>query len=541
MAEREPATSPSRETDPLRAPTGGAAAVEGVVDGGGAGAIRFLLNGQPVEIRDLPPMTTLLNWLRYERRLTGTKEGCAEGDCGACTVALRVAGPEGVTVRPVCACIQTLGMLHGREVVTVEGLAAPDGRLHPVQAALAEGHGSQCGFCTPGFVMSLWCLYGEGRPSAARAKEALAGNLCRCTGYGPILAAAGAAHDRASPDGEASGREVADRLRGLGAEGPLAYAAGGRRFWSPVTVDELAALVEAHPEATILSGATDVGLWVTKRAFDPAEVIWTGRVAGLHGLSEAEGADGARSLWIGAAATYAEVQLRLAALWPGIGRMLTRLGGAQVRAAGTIGGNIANGSPIGDMPPALIALGAVLVLRRGAERREMPLENFFLEYGRQDRRPGEFVEGVRVPLPGLAAGRGGAALPAATGNAVAGSSGGRLRCYKVSKRFEQDISAVLGCFDVAVEDGRVTAARLAYGGMAGVPKRAAAAEAALVGQPWTRATVEAAMEAMREDFSPLTDMRASADYRMRVAGNLLLRYFIETTEPGVATDVLAVA
>ena len=580
------ATSPSRETDPLHAPTGAAAAAEGLRAGGeGAGAIRFLLNGAPAEIRGLPPMTTLLNWLRYERRLTGTKEGCAEGDCGACTVALRVAGAGGVTTRPVCACITTLGQCHGREVVTVEGIAAPDGRLHPVQAAMAEGHGSQCGFCTPGFVMSLWCLYGEGRPGAERVTEALAGNLCRCTGYGPILAAAEAAHERPAPDWAASA-EAADRLRALGAEGALGYEAGGRRFWSPVTVDELAGLVEAHPQATILGGATDVGLWVTKRAFDPAEVIWTGRVAGLHEIREEDGA-----LWIGAAATYAEAEARIAALWPGFGRMLTRLGGAQVRAAGTVGGNIANGSPIGDTPPALIALGTMLVLRKGAERREMPLEDFFLEYGQQDRRPGEFVEGVRVPLPadfewreegsdrpggrvagdgrrlpskgstpgeravespkrppgggralpGLAAGReSGAGAPAESGNA-AGSAGGRLRCYKVSKRFDQDISAVLGCFDVAVEGGRVVSARLAYGGMAGVPKRAAAAEAALAGQAWTREVVEAAMVAMDEDFAPLTDMRASAEYRMRIAKNLLLRYFIETTEPGVATDVLEVA
>ena len=485
----------------------------GALAGAGDHTIRFLLNGAPVEIAGTPAMTTLLSWLRYERRLTGTKEGCAEGDCGACTVALRELTLDGLATRPVCACILTLGQCHGREVVTVEGVAAPDGRLHPVQAALAEGHGSQCGFCTPGFVMSLWCMYRtEGRPDEPRANGLLAGNLCRCTGYGPINAAARAAYDRPAPDWEATDAETAGRLRALGADGALEFQAAGRRFWSPVTLDGLAALVEAHPRATILAGATDVGLWVTKRAFDPAEVIWTGRVPELHELR-----DEGDALWIGAAATYAEAEARIAAIWPGIGRMLRRLGGAQVRAAGTVGGNIANASPVGDMPPALIAAGAVLVLRRGAARREMPLEEFFLDYGRQDRRPGEFVEGVRVPLPG---------------------DRRRLRCYKVSKRFDQDISAVLGCFDVEVEGGRVTAARLAYGGMAGVPKRAAAAEAALTGQPWTRATIDAAMAAMERDFAPLTDWRASAAYRMRVAQHLLLRYFVETTEPGTATDVL---
>ena len=516
-------------------------------DGGGersAQPIRLLLNGRPVEIAGVPPMTTLLNWLRYDRRLTGTKEGCAEGDCGACTVALRIPGAEGVATRPVCACIMTLGQLHGREVVTVEGIAAPDGRLHPVQSAMAEGHASQCGFCTPGFVMSLWCLYGEGRPSEARAKEALAGTLCRCTGYGPILAAAEAAHDRPAPDWSATPEEIAARLRALGAEGPLAYEADGRRFWSPVTVDGLAALVEAHPQATVLSGATDVGLWITKRAFDPSEVIWTGRVAELHEIREENGA-----LWIGAAASYSRAEARLAATWPGMGRLIRRIGGAQVRAAGTIGGNIANGSPIGDMPPALIAAGAVLVLRRGGERRELPLEDFFLEYGKQDRRPGEFVEAVRVPFPATKMADTSRSLPHERGGGRAASGvdegiatdAGRLRCYKVAKRFDQDISAVLGCFDVAVEAGGVVSARLAYGGMAGVPKRAAAAEAALLGQPWTRATVEAAMAALERDFSPLTDWRASAGYRMQVARNLLMRYFLETSAAGVATDLMEIA
>jgi xanthine dehydrogenase small subunit len=472
-------------------------------------AVRFVLNGAPVELADAPPTTTLLNWLRYERGLTGTKEGCAEGDCGACTVALRELDGDRLVTRPVCACIQLLPMLHGKEVVTVERLKAPDGRLHPVQAALAEGHGSQCGFCTPGFVMSLWVAYRtEPKPGRARINDLLAGNLCRCTGYGPIVEAAEAAYDRPRPDwDDADEAAAAARLAALGA-GALDYRADGRRFLAPETVDELAAQAEAHPEATILSGATDVGLWVTKRAFDPEVIIHTGRVRELAGMRE----EGGR-LWIGAAVTYREARPRLAALYPDIGELMRRLGGAQVRAAGTIGGNIANGSPIGDSPPALIAAGATLVLRRGMGRRELPLEAYFLDYGRQDRRPGEFVEGVWLPIPG---------------------DGTRLRCYKVSKRFDQDITAVLGCFDVAVADGVVTAARLAYGGMAGIPKRAAHAEAALTGRPWSEATVRAAMAALARDFTPITDMRASAAYRMKAAQNLLLRYFLERTAPATA-------
>jgi xanthine dehydrogenase small subunit len=472
-------------------------------------AIRLILNGEALAVRDLPPTTTVLDWLRTRRGLTGTKEGCNEGDCGACTVAIRWLESGRLVTRPLNACIQLLPMMHGREIVTVEHLAAPDGRLHPVQRAMAELHGSQCGFCTPGIVMSLWAaLRTEERPDQARACDILAGNLCRCTGYGPILAAAGAMHDAPPADWERDDSAAADALRRLGAVGPLVYEAEGRRFLAPTELDHLADLIAEHPDATILGGATDVGLWVTKSLFDPETIIHTGRVAELAAVRESRD-----DLWIGAAATYTRAAPAIAALYPEIGDLIRRIGSEQVRGAGTVGGNIANGSPIGDMPPALIAAGAMLVLRHGRARREMPLERFFLDYGKQDRAPGEFVEAIRLPRPDVP---------------------GRLACHKVSKRFDQDITAVLGCFDIAVEAGTVTAARLAYGGMAGIPKRAARAEAALLGRPFTRAAIEAAAEALAEDFTPLTDMRASADYRLKVAGNLLRRHFIERTTPGAA-------
>jgi xanthine dehydrogenase small subunit len=430
-------------------------------------------------------------------------------------VAVRELDDAGELVtKPLNACILLLPMLHGKEVITVERLASPEGALHPVQAALSECHGSQCGFCTPGFVMSMWTAYRtEAKPDLARTNDLLAGNLCRCTGYGPIIQATAAAYERPRAEwDDADAGAAAGRLRALASEETLEYTTGGRRFWAPVRLDAFAGLAETYPEATILSGATDVGLWVTKHAFDPVEVIFTGRVAEMREMRETDG-----QLWIGAGVTYRAARTRIAALYADIGELMRRIGATQVRAAGTIGGNIANGSPIGDMPPALIAAGAVLVLRKGAERREMALEDYFLEYGKLDRHPGEFVEGVRLPLP---------------------QDGARLRCYKLTKRFDQDITAVLGCFDVAVADGVVTATRLAYGGMAGVPKRAGHSEAALVGQPWTEATMCKAMAALEQDFTPLTDMRASAAYRMQGAKNLLMKYFIETTEPGTATRLV---
>jgi xanthine dehydrogenase small subunit len=471
-------------------------------------ALRFVLNGEPVELRGVRPTVTLLDWLRG-RGLTGTKEGCAEGDCGACTVALRWAEDGRLVARPVCACITLLPMVHGREVVTVEALAGPEKALHPVQEAMARLHGSQCGFCTPGFVMSLWALARDAAtPDMAEIDRALAGNLCRCTGYGPIRAAArkGCAAGRAPwEDDDASALARLEALQ----VGPLDYAAEGRRFLQPETLEAFAQAALDHPEATLLAGATDVGLWVTKDLFDPEVILSVARVRELREIRET-----GDTLILGAAVTWAEARDRLAEPYPEIAGLIDRVGGAQVRAAGTVGGNVGNGSPVGDLPPALIAAGATLRLRRGPERREMALEDFFLGYRRQDRRPGEFVEALIVPRP---------------------AEPGRLRCHKVSKRFDSDVTAVLGCFDLALERGRVVAARLAWGGMAATPARSRAAEAALVGRAWDETAVAAAQAALAEDFRPLDDMRASAAYRMQAARGLLTRHFVETTRPEVAT------
>ncbi|MBA4271401.1 MAG: xanthine dehydrogenase small subunit [Methylobacterium sp.] len=395
--------------------------------------------------------------------------------------------------------------------MTVEHLKSPDGRLHPVQQAMVDCHGSQCGFCTPGIVMSLFALWlNEDAPSVARIEDALAGNLCRCTGYEPIIAAAqrmyAGGHDR--PDREA----VTARLRALADDDTLALSGPGGHFFAPVTAAGLADLVAAHPQATLVAGATDVGLWVTKgmRRLDP--VISLGRVTALREI-----ADRGDHLFFGAMATHAEVRPVLASLSPQLDELMRRFGGEQVRNAGTIGGNIANGSPIGDLPPALIALGARLVLRRGGEQRQIPLENFFLDYRKQDRREGEFVEAVIVPRPGPDA---------------------LIHISKISKRFDEDISAVCGAFLLRLDSaGRIAEARLAYGGMAGTPRRAAAAEAALIGRHWDEAAVDAAIAALSSDFTPLSDMRASAGYRLTVAGNLLRRFLIETTQPDVETRV----
>jgi xanthine dehydrogenase small subunit len=454
--------------------------------------VAFLLNGTPVRIEGEAPTRTLLDWLREVRGLKGTKEGCNEGDCGACTV--MVTDAEGS--KALNACILFLPQLHGKAVRTVEGISGPDGQMHPVQAAMVAHHGSQCGFCTPGFVVSMAVAHLNG---AVDHDDQLAGNLCRCTGYAPIIRAAEAASGEAVPEWMVADRAaVAD------------FAAGEAGAFRPSDSDTLADWYVEHPDAVLVAGATDVGLWVTKQLRELRPVAFLNGVEDLKAV-EVQGGQ----LHVGACVTISALREAVKDRLPSFGELLRRYASVQVRNAATIGGNIANGSPIGDGPPALIALGATLHLRRGDEMRSIPLEDFFLEYRKQDRRPGEFVAGVSFAEQAPA-----------------------LRCYKISKRFDQDISAVCGCFNVTVTDGVVEEARIAFGGMAGVPKRASAAEAALVGKPWSEATVEAAAQAMAGDFTPLSDMRASAGYRMLTAQNLLRRYFHDLN--GAPVSVLEV-
>jgi xanthine dehydrogenase small subunit len=458
--------------------------------------LTFLLNGESVELREVSPTTTLLDFLRDTRGLTGTKEGCNEGDCGACTVMVQ----DRRGARALNACILLLPQLAGKSVTTVEGLADPDGALHPAQDALIREHGSQCGFCTPGFAVSMACAHLNGQTDHA---DRIAGNLCRCTGYAPILRAAKAIETAPVPQHLASS---GPKYPG----GSPAQPDGGLAPLLPASADALAELYAATPEATLVAGATDVGLWVTKQMRDLGPVIFLHGCSDLQRIEETDDA-----LEIGAGVTLAQLHPVMDRLWPDFGEMIRRYGSVQVREAATIGGNIANGSPIGDGPPPLIALGATLHLRHGDSRRSLPLEDFFLDYGKQDRAPGEFVEKITLP-----------------------KAGQPLAVFKLSKRFDQDISAVCGAFSVATDGAQVAAARIAFGGMAGTPKRAAATEAALLAHGWTDAGIDAATAALAEDFTPLSDMRASAAYRLRAAQNMLRRLW--HGRQGAATSVLEV-
>ncbi len=477
--------------------------------------IRFLLNDSPVSLSDLGATDMLLDHLRLDQHLRGTKEGCAEGDCGACTVLVGRLSGSALVYEPVNACIRPLVTVDGCHVVTIEHLRGPDGGLHPVQRAMVDHHGSQCGFCTPGFVMALYALWMERpHPTEAEAERALQGNLCRCTGYAPIIRAALAMGDHGTTDPLMEERaKVADTLRGWQDGARVEISKADSRAVLPASVDDLALVLNQHPEARIVAGATDVGLWVTKFLRDLPLALFISHLDELRAIR-----DTGETLHIGALASYEDARAPLLAHYPHLARYWDRIAGWQVRAMGTLGGNIANGSPIGDTPPPFIALGARLVLRHGDTRREIALEDFFLDYGKQDRRAGEFVETIILPKP--------------TPDTLHAA-------YKLSKRRDEDISAVAAGFALTVTDGMITQARLAFGGMAATPRRATHAEAALNGQPFTLTTLQTAAQALPQDFTPLSDMRASSDYRMKAAQNLLTRFWHDTQgTPATLEDAL---
>jgi xanthine dehydrogenase small subunit len=471
-------------------------------------SIRFILNDHDITLQTVGASETLLDYLRLERHLTGTKEGCAEGDCGACTILVGRMHEGALRYEAVNACIRFLASLDGCHVVTIEHLRGAGGTLHPVQQAMVECHGSQCGFCTPGIVMALYALWMQNPdPSENEIETALQGNLCRCTGYAPIIRAARALAETGNPakdfltlERENITARLADLTDGLRVE----VEKDGDRAILPADVDDLAQVLAQNPEAIIIAGATDVGLWVTKflRSISPAVFI-----GHLEGLKQIDVTDG--HINIGAGVSYSDSESPLTDAYPHLTEYWNRIAGWQVRNMGTVGGNIANGSPIGDAPPVLIALGAEITLRLGPSQRRVLLEDYFIDYGKQDRAPGEFVEAIHIPLMAPDS------LHAA---------------YKISKRRDEDISSVAAGFNVTVTDGKITAANIAFGGMAATPKRAAQAENALVGQPFGEAAFIAAGAALARDFTPLTDWRASAEYRLKAAQNLFRRFYLEMSE-----------
>lgn len=473
--------------------------------------VTFIDSADVTQLAAIDPNRSVLDYLREDAGKTGTKEGCASGDCGACTAVTVTLESDRLVYRAINTCITPVGQLHGKQLISVDDLAEP-GTLHPVQQAMVEAHASQCGFCTPGFVMSLFALW-KGSEHATRDTviDALGGNLCRCTGYRPIIDAALAACAARGEDAfSRREKDTATALRQIAADpGDIDLQGAGHRYLAPAGIDQLTAILEAHPEARMVAGATDLHLEITQQLQPIDLLVCTAGVPELQILGETDDV-----LHIGAAVTYTDAHAALCRHFPDMDELLARLGSRQIRNQGTLGGNIGTASPIGDIPPFLLAVDAELRLRSANGSRDLPITEFFLGYRKTALRPGECIERILVPLPG---------------------PGDLLRAYKISKRLDDDISALCGIFNLRLDAGRVVEARVAFGGMAATPARAPACERALTGQPWNLQTAISAGAALAEDFRPIDDLRASAGYRLDAAAGLVQRLYYDTVDTGIGS------
>jgi xanthine dehydrogenase small subunit len=478
-------------------------------------SLRIVVNGRPVQVAGASAGMTLLDWLREHRRLTGTKEGCGEGDCGACTVVLEELRDGRIERRAVNACLVMLGQIDGFGVRTVEGLVS-DGNLHPVQLAYANGGGTQCGFCTPGFVMSTYAYAAEGGTSELPLiHDALAGNLCRCTGYRPIVQAVlDSLLLQPDPfDVDAPGLE--DALATVARKTAAAFVDPDCAFYAPRSLAGALELRHRMPAAKILAGGTDLGLLASQRRETIPQIIYLGAVEELRQCVET-----GSYITIGAAVPYDEAAKILARLYPGLAVYLSRLGSRQIRNLGTVGGNIGTASPIGDFLPILLSLSARIRLRSLAGTRELDADSYFLDYRETALRPDELIEAVVIPkLEG----------------------GEHFWADKISKRRDQDISTICSGFLLAFDGGKVGKARLAFGGMAAIPMRARGAEAALIGRPFDEGAVAQAGAALAQDFRPISDWRGSSEYRLAVAQNLLWRLYARVVDPGEVVELEALS
>lgn len=484
--------------------------------------ITFFFRGKIQQVAGVAPVMTVLQFLREhggvdQVRQTGTKEGCAEGDCGACTVVIGELLNDQLQLRSVNACIQFLPTLDGKALFTVEDLKtltlSSESALHPVQQAMVEHHGSQCGFCTPGFIMSLWSMYeNEGQaPNKDKVSDYLSGNLCRCTGYRPILEAAQKAFDY--PRVILERQKIIEGLQQIQALPALQFEYQGQHFFAPKMLQEFAKLRQQYPQARIVAGSTDVGLWVTKLGRDLGDILYIGQVQQLKDIYIEQDL-----LHIGASVSLSDALSKISEIYPDFQELQRRFASMPIKNAGTLGGNIANGSPIGDSMPALITLDTILRLRCGEKSREILLADYYLDYQKTSLQAGEFVEAILIPIRSY--------------------KSFKFATYKISKRFEQDISAVCAAFSCELDENNVVQSiKIAFGGMAAIPKRAAYAEAALLGQVLSADRITQAQTALAQDFQPLSDGRASSAYRLQVAKNCLQRFYLEKIEDTSITRV----
>ena len=465
--------------------------------------LKFLLNDSLQTVNKIDPNISVLEYLREHVFRTGTKEGCASGDCGACTVVVAELLGEALCYQSINACITPIGTLHGKQLITVEDLKY-QGQLHPVQQSMVECHGSQCGFCTPGFVMSMFAFYKNNlKATRETINEAFSGNLCRCTGYSSIInAIQHASHDSLSDQFSKKQQQTVACLKSIGEEkNTVTLQANGKQFFSPVCINDLSLLLEIYPNARLLAGGTDLSLDITQGLQDVDLMIYIGRVDELLQINEDDSC-----LEIGAAVSYSQCSDVLVKNFPDLLELLTRLGSRQIRNQGTLAGNVANASPIADMPPVLMVLNAKLSLRCGQNTRVLNVSDYYQSYKVTALQRSEFIEKIIIPKA---------------------RKNDEFRVYKISKRLDDDISSTCAAFNIQIVNGVVENALIALGGMADIPKRARHCEQALLQQAWNEKTMTNAMREMAKDFKPISDFRASAQYRLLVSQHCLRRFFLE--------------
>jgi xanthine dehydrogenase small subunit len=482
--------------------------------------VRFVLDGKIVEAQGARRTTTVLDYLREQLHRTGTKEGCAEGDCGACVVLVGQlnAAENGVDYIPTNSCMQLLPSLDGKSVKTVESLKRADGMLHPLQESMATCFGSQCGFCTPGIVMSLaGMVQSNTTPSRTNINDALSGNLCRCTGYKPIIEAtlqackAGAqllkiedAADIALLKNIRRTNVPTFNLDGDIVVQPVVRTRKGNEFVAPATVAEVSYYLDNHPNATLLAGSTEIGLQVNKQFLRPDNIVYLGNVAELKAIMSKN------DMWhIGAAVSLTQVQDLVSDAYPDFAEVLRRFGSPPIRSTATLAGNIANGSPIGDSMPCLLALAAALTLRKGDKTRQVALENFYIGMKKNVLQAGEFIESVLLPQP---------------------KAGSKFRAHKISKRFDQDISATVCALSYELVGGKFANVKLAFNGLAPYPCRAPKLEAVLSGNTPASVKNETLDAAIAASFPARDGLRATWAYRSLVARNLVMQFVEESTD-----------
>ena len=463
--------------------------------------IKFVYGNQIIQIQNPNPNETVLSYIRTKLRKTGTKEGCAEGGCGACTIVLGELKKGRIIYKAINACIAFIPTLAGKQLVLVENLVSDDGSLHPVQEAMVNYHGSQCGFCTPGFVMSLFAMYKNYSFFEDNViKDSISGNLCRCTGYRPIIDAAKSLNKISKFDFFKKNQQRFISLLKKIKHKNIVISNKNKKYFAPSNVNELIKTLKQHPNSKLLSGGTDVSLVVTKERKDLDSLIYMNSIDELNYIRKND-----NYIEVGATTPLIDFESFIKKYFPDFAQILKRYGSTQIRNVCTIAGNIATASPIGDTLPLLLSLDSQIIIKDKDKTKILPLNGFFINYRKTKLKRGQFIHSIRIPL----------------------LLKNIFKAYKISKRIDDDISSVCASFNVEFKNNKVKKIRIAYGGMANIPKRAINCEKILLNSSLSDNIINKAKKSLEKDFKPITDARASQKYRMEVAKNLLEKCFLE--------------